>query len=352
MVISGYQGPTLAALQVVWNPGARPMFGCGMTVLAPRPLGALGTGARMTVVLNAAAGSLAGRALEAVEHELHTLFQASGSQVTIVLAEGAGIHEALRRAAESDAEVVIAGGGDGTVATAAALLSGTRQILGILPLGTLNLFAKDLGIPLDPAAAVPALARGVVHEVDVGDVNGVVFLNNSVLGVYPRMVEERELQRRRHGIAKWPAMLIGMVKVLYRFSLLTVTLEFDHEQRRLATPVVAVANNAYDDGFGRFLRRSRLDRGELAVYVTRHRTPLGFLGLMMRLVVGTWQRQDQLETFTTRALTVMPRRRHRHRPLKVANDGEIHAMIPPLVYRVRPRALRVLVPVPDGDAAR
>src|SRR5205085_3689399 len=98
------------------------------------------------------------------------------------------------------------GGGDGTQSAIASRLAGTQLVHGVLPLGTLNHFAKDLGIPLQLDEAVRTLAEGRVLEVDVGEVNGRVFINNSSLGLYPEIVRERELQQMRLGKSKWRAL--------------------------------------------------------------------------------------------------------------------------------------------------
>lgn len=295
---------------------------------------------KISVVLNGAAGSLVGQPIEESVSEVKRLFEEAGHIATVTAASGPEIVAAIDQAAASDAEVVVVGGGDGTVATAAGKLMGTDKALGILPLGTLNLYAKDLGIPLDIAEAVPLLAHGRIKPMDVGDVNGTVFLNHSVLGLYPLMVQEREEVREERGLSKWPAMAIAMCKALKRYPLLRVRLETDRGTRRITTPILAVANNPYDEGFGSFLKRSHLDTGELALYVAKHRQPLRMARMMVALVLGTWQRDAELEVMHLTEFTVKSRRS----ALKVANDGEVHRMKPPLHYRMLAGGLRMLVP--------
>lgn len=295
---------------------------------------------KIAVVLNSAAGSLLGQSVEDALAAVERLFQEAGHDASATAAAGSGIVAQVEKAVASDAEVVVVGGGDGTVACAANRVMGTGKALGILPLGTLNLYAKDLGTPLALEEAVPALARGEIRAMDVAEVNGRIFLNHSALGLYPLMVQEREETRRRSRLPKWPAMGIAIVKALRRYPLLTVGLDLGSGPTTLVTPALAVANNAYDDGFGAFLRRSRLDAGELALYVARHRRPLRMAKLVVGLVLGTWQRDDELEVFRVREFTVTSRRRR----LKIANDGELEQMAPPLSYRIRPKALNILVP--------
>jgi diacylglycerol kinase family enzyme len=186
---------------------------------------------KLSVVLNSGAGSLLGQPMADVTAEVKRLFEEAGHTADVAAATGPAIVAAIDRAVASSADVVVVGGGDGTVATAAGKLIGSAKALGILPLGTLNLYAKDLGIPLDLAEAVPLLAHGQIKPMDVGEVNGTVFLNHSVLGLYPMMVQEREEVRETRGLSKWPAMAIAMCKALHRYPLLTVILVW-----RMAAP--------------------------------------------------------------------------------------------------------------------
>jgi diacylglycerol kinase family enzyme len=302
---------------------------------------------RLKVVLNASAGTLMGMGPDEAARRVREGFRRAGrDEPEVELVPGSDVAAALERACGEDVDAVVVGGGDGTIATAAHHLVGKRVALGILPLGTMNLMAKDLGIPLGLEEAVEALARGEVRAIDACTVNGHVFLNNSVLGLYPRMVEERERQRGAHHLRKWPAMFLAAFRSLWHFPLLQVSVETDGVRRRLLTPILAVANNAYDEGYGRLLQRSRLDAGRMGVYLARHRSPLGLVWLMLRLFVGGWQRNPELETLVVAELRVRAFRRR----IRVANDGEVLRLKPPLEYRVHPGALKVLVPRPEDRA--
>src|SRR5437764_4126415 len=159
---------------------------------------------RALVVLNARSGT--GCTPERVD-ALRGQFAEAGVQAELVLAQGGEqMFEAVDRARDSGVEMVVAGGGDGTQSAVASRLVGTPLVQGVLPMGTLNHFAKDLGIPLKIEDAIRALASGRVREVDVGEVNGRVFINNSSLGLYPEIVRERELQQLHLGKSKWRAL--------------------------------------------------------------------------------------------------------------------------------------------------
>ena len=167
--------------------------------------------------------------------------------------------DSARRAAVDGCARVVAGGGDGTISTVAALLAGTDKALAVLPLGTLNHFAKDLGLPLELEAAARVAATGRVVRVDVGEVNGRVFINNSSIGLYPRLVRRRQQQQDRLGRGKWAAFLFAGLSVLRRYPFLDVRLEADGRTFSRRTPFVFVGNNDYlMDGL-QIGARARLD---------------------------------------------------------------------------------------------
>ena len=300
-------------------------------------------GMKLAVVLNESAGTLLGRPVAGTVAELRQLFAAAGVEASVCAAPGPTVEAAIRAAVGSDADAVVIGGGDGTVATAAGLLLGSDKALGLLPLGTMNLLARDLGMPGDLRAAVAALARGERRLIDVGEVNGHVFLNNSVIGLYPSLVRARERQRGVPGWRKGPAMASAVLKALRYYNLIEVGADLGRGPRLIRTPALAVVNNAYRDPAATFLHRPTLDGGHLGVYVAKHRTRLGLVRLMAGLVLGGWQSDAELDSLIMTDLTVTSHSRHR---LKVAIDGEVCRLTPPLIYRIRPKALAVLGPAP------
>ena len=145
---------------------------------------------RTTVIVNGGAGSGHDDTLRA---QVQSHFEAVGVAAEVILAKGgAAIAAQVDIALRAGVDVIVAGGGDGTVSAVAAALVDTEVALGVLPLGTLNHFAKDLGLPLDLGGAVRVIAAGQTQRIDVGEVNGRVFINNSSLGLYPEMVRECE----------------------------------------------------------------------------------------------------------------------------------------------------------------
>lgn len=304
---------------------------------------------KLSVVLNGMAGALLDQPVEVKAAELEALFEQCGNEAEITFATGPEIVAAIERAIGSDADAIVVGGGDGTIATAAHRLAGTGKALGILPLGTANLLARDLGIPLDLEQAIRALAGGTIRAIDVGEVNGHIFVNNSVIGLFPKMARQRERQRGRMGLWNWFKMVIGTLRSMNRYPRLRIGVDMGAGPRRISATSVMIANNAYDDGFGALFSRSRLDAGELVLYVVRHRSLFALLRLAVAMLLGTWQQDRDLAVVRLRRLVVTSRKK----ALTVSNDGEVMLLPPPLRYRIRPGALKVLVPAasPAGSEA-
>lgn len=276
---------------------------------------------------------------------LTEIFARAGATAEVHLARSGGeiaslAHDALARRPD----MIVAGGGDGTVSSVAAVLAGSDVPLGVLALGTLNHFAKDLGVPLEIEAAIERIVRSEPVRVDVGEVNDRVFINNSSLGLYPDIVHDRERQRKRLGRGKWPALLWASLAALRRFSFMNVRLSVDGRQRPRRTPFVFIGNNAYVmQGFA-IGERMAIDRGRLSLYVVQRAGRLRLLQLALRALVGRLDQERDFEVTYTTDIVVESRKKR----LRVATDGEITMMEPPLHYRIRPACLLVL----GSDPAR
>lgn len=293
------------------------------------------------VIINANSGA---GSREGLRDRLAGMFGAAGIRARISLAKtGAEIDRLAQEAASGDADIVVAGGGDGTLNSVAAKLVGSNKTLGILPFGTLNHFAKDLHIPLELEAAVETIAAGQVANVDVGEVNDRIFLNNSSLGLYPSIVRERE-KKQRLGSGKWPAFIWAALAVLRRYPFLEIRLSVEGKAITTRTPFVFVGNNEYEMETLNIGGRTCLDGGELSLYVTRDTSRLGLVRLAIRALFGGLRQEKDFLAMCTEEIWIGTK----HKRMRVALDGEITVMEPPLHYRVRPRKLRVLVPVDDG----
>jgi diacylglycerol kinase family enzyme len=290
------------------------------------------------VILNGGAG---GGESSDEARALREAFDEAGLEARLLpFRSGEDMRDFARRAMEEKPPVLVAAGGDGTLSAVADVVRGTATALGVIPVGTLNHFAKDLGISLDPKEAARTIAAGRRIRVDVGEVNGRAFLNNASLGLYADMVRKRERQQRRLRRSKRAAMLWATLEVLHRSRLLDLRLELEDAVQECRAPFVFVGNNRYVmEGFD-IGKRERLDGGTLSVYTTRCCTAGGLLGLALRALFGRLRQAEDFVESSVRSLRVESRRGQ----LLVATDGELSTMQTPLELRIRPRALEVVVP--------
>ncbi|MDB5871733.1 MAG: sphingosine kinase [Ramlibacter sp.] len=294
--------------------------------------------APVSVIINSTSGQ--GCPPEWVQ-ELEQKFLSQGVAAQVVLIQsGEQILDAVDRSLQQGARTVVAGGGDGTVSAVASRLAGSDVALGVLPLGTLNHFAKDLHIPLDLDEAVQTIAHGREIAVDAGEVNGRLFINNSSLGLYPDIVLDRERQQRRLGRGKWRALLAACLHVARRYPVLPLRIDLNGKAYDRRSAFVFIGNNEYKmEGF-EIGERETLSAGRLSLYLTQRTGRFGLLRLALRALFGRLLQARDFEMVTAAALAVNTR----HKQMRVATDGEVTTMKTPLNYRIRPGALRVIVP--------
>jgi diacylglycerol kinase family enzyme len=288
---------------------------------------------KAVVLLNSQAGS-GGAEPERVGAAL----AAAGVDAEVRAVPGDELPSVARAAAAAGAAAVVAAGGDGTVAAVAGALAGTPTPLGILPLGTFNHFARDLGLPLDLRDAARVIAAGRVRPVDVGEANGRVFVNNASIGLYPLAVRDREARRV---LPRKLAMVLALLRMVARLPLLRLRLRIPGADLPRRTPILFVGNNAYEMRLLAPQRRPVLDGGALQVLVVRRRSRIGLVALALRALAGRLDAARDLEALAPTRLEVWGRAGHR---LLVATDGEVHRMEAPVALRIRPRDLRVLAP--------
>ena len=301
---------------------------------------------RVRAIVNRGGGTLLGSGGDDAEAEarLSSAFEAAGVEADVRLVDGPCLQDEFRAAAQDDAlDAVVAGGGDGTVSCAAGELAGTGRPLGVLPLGTLNHLARDAGIPTDLDGAVATIAANNVRPIDVGEVNGRTFVNNSAVGLYPHMVKQREELQQRLGRSKRLAMLSASLRALSRFSRHRLTIEMRGLKAPLETPLLFIGNNVYETSLLALGRRAELDGGELCLYAPMVRGRLQFLSLGLRGLFGL-SRQRDFASLTGIAEAIVHSRRA---ALTVSLDGEAVTIATPLRYRVRPGALRLIAPPPE-----
>lgn len=295
--------------------------------------------AGITVLLNRGGGAIA--ADPKIAGKVAAALEGAGlDSAEIELVDGGDCEVRCRTVAERGDPLLIVGGGDGTIGAAASALAGSETRLGILPLGTLNHFARDLGLPLDIAGAASVVAAGLAVAIDAAEVNGRIFVNNSSIGLYPTMVRARERQLRHNRRKKWLAMALALLQVLRRPMARRLTIETADFIAPHRTPFAFIGNNVYDTTLPTLGRRATLRGGELCLFVAKPRGPFGVLGLLLRAAFGRLDQAGDFEQHRAATVTI----RSRHRRLTIALDGELFRLRTPLRYHTRPAALRVLVP--------
>ncbi len=289
------------------------------------------------VIINAGSGSVES---EETKRKLVELFKENDVEANVHLAENGGeIVELAEKFAKSETEIIVAGGGDGSVSAVASKICGTDKILGVLPLGTLNNFSKDLQIPQDLAEAVKIIAAKNVKKIDVGEVNGHTFVNNSSIGLYPHIVKRREAQQRL-GHGKWRSAFWAALKMLKRSPFFAVRLKTDEGERVVKTPFVFVGNGEYEMDFFNIGRRAEIADGKLSVYFLRKSGRKGLFLLILRTLFGRLRQAHDFEEICVKEITFETRKKK----ILVAFDGEVEMLDTPLNYKIHTQSLRVIVP--------
>jgi diacylglycerol kinase family enzyme len=296
-------------------------------------------GRRVHVIINARSGT-PGKESAAERVSQYLSAHGIGAHVELVRTPQ-DIPAAAARAAAGEAELVVAGGGDGTIAAVAPVLLDTPKTLGVLPLGTFNYFARRLGVPLDLDEALEVIATSTTTTtVSVGEVNGQVFLNNSSIGLYPAVLKQRETLYRRIGRSQVAAYLSAAFVLIRPPGFLDLEVTADGVAMDRRTPLLFVGVNPHQmEAFG-IPGYDCVDEGRLAMYVTRPLSPVQLWGLGLRGFFRGLHGAGELEVLCAREARVGVGRPR----VRVAMDGEVTRLRSPLHYRLRADALRVLTP--------
>ncbi len=282
-----------------------------------------------------------------IGEKVATAMRAAGIVGEVELLDGAGVAKRAKEAVAAKAPLIIAGGGDGSISAAAGAIAGSETVLGILPLGTLNHLARDLGVPFDIEKAAAIIGEGNERCIDVAELNGRVFVNNSALGLYPRMVVDRDVQEKRLGRSKKLSMAVAAARTIIRFHHSRVMICADGNRVHIETPLLFVGNNEYDVALPTAGKRAALDTGKLCVLVLRKKSRWGLFAAALRALLGITRVDDMIRLDAVKELRVESRRSH----LTASIDGETEQLQSPLTYRVRPGSLRVMAPAAGRDLA-
>ncbi|MDQ6677305.1 MAG: diacylglycerol kinase family lipid kinase [Acidobacteriota bacterium] len=291
----------------------------------------------IAVVINSQAGKNADGDLCS---RVRDLFSAHGCTVQVAMPDTPGdMQDAITRFLESGCGVLAAGGGDGTISAAAARLIGGNVRLGVLPLGTLNHFARDLGLPTDLEGACAAICHGQAKRVDAGRVNGRIFLNNSGAGLYPSVVRRREWGERT-GRSRLLAFSAAVLQVLRRYPFLELELDMDGKKMFRRSSFLFVGNNEYQLEGLSFGTRPNLNSGLLSVVVSNRAGRFGLFRIALAALFHRLPRNRDIEILATASVRI----RSSKKSLRVSLDGELTRLETPLIYECLPGALQVMAP--------
>jgi len=297
---------------------------------------------RVGVVLNRGAATLKGQDGRDTAAEIRRYFKAAGHQASVKLTTGSGMGAIIdRHLKQKDIDVLIVGGGDGSVSSAAARLKGSNIALGIIPLGTMNLFARSLGMPLALADALAALVKAHPKPVDVAMVGDRLFLHQLSFGLQPELVKTRERMKYRSRVGKMFASVRAFLSTLRRPKQLALEIAIDGEAKVFRTPALVISNNLYGETLLPFA--DKVDEGVLGVYICTSRKWPDLIKLTADVMLGNWANNPCVETFAVHTVAIAPLGRDR-KPITASLDGELVQFIGRISVKILPRALTVLVP--------
>lgn len=232
-------------------------------------------------------------------------------------------------------------GGDGTITSIAEAVSGYKVPIGILPGGSMNLLARDLGMSLDLKQAVEQLRSAVPVKIDTATINGRWILNICNIGISTNFTEMREQFRDYPGWIRWSLLIWYMIKSIFVYPVMMIELTAGKRRYKFKTRSVSISNNPLSRDSIILPARTRLNSGLLGIYVAKDRSAWSLPVLIFKLLVGNWMYDEDLTAFTTQSATIVPLHR---RKLKVMIDGELYRIKKPLNFRLHPGSLTLLKP--------
>lgn len=301
---------------------------------------------RTIVLINEKAGSVVARGAETLAGEIRDAFAEAGHDVAVDACAPNRMTAAIEKAAaRSDVEAIVAGGGDGTLSAAAATLAGGDVALGCLPLGTMNLYCRALGMPMDPGEAVQALAGGRIGMADMGAVNGRPFLHHVSIGLQPSIVMTRNREDFKGKFGKMWATAKTLVRKLGSASPVSVAIDLPDGVRPFRVPAIFVTSNPLlRDRVG--IMQARNAR-RLGLYICTSARWDDLLKVGASVVLSDGERAAYLEIHELPEVTI---RRRRGRGFNASVDGEIVRFGSPLEIACRADALRLLLPAETPPA--
>lgn len=302
---------------------------------------------RIAVAINSKAGTARTADRGQLRERLREVLSPVGDVADITFVEPRAFKRTLAAlAARADLDIVVVGGGDGSISTAGTIFAGTGKTMGVIPLGTFNLFARSLGIPIGMDAALDALPQCVAKAVDVGTmVDGtgrrLIFLHHVSFGFHPKFIEIRDAIPYASRLGKILASFRVWRRTLRSLKRLSITIHGDVERPKARYYQVAVTVGSFREAFGDLPHAEDLTKGDLDLLLLPARGQLDFVMAVLQAALGRWRSNTRIEAIPVR-LAVLER--NRPDPVTISVDGELVRCVPPFTFKVEPKALRVLMP--------
>lgn len=296
---------------------------------------------RFAAVLNQDGGALRSIDLPAFIDRMRQTLEAAGHCIDIEIAAGKDIVATLERiASRHSVDIVLAGGGDGTISAAAARLMGRKKALAILPAGTMNLFARGLGIPLTLDAAIKSFADGEVIAVDLATANGQPFVHQFSIGMHAKMVQLRQAMEFGSRLGKMRASIKAAWAAINNPSAMKVTLIIGDAEIVTRTTGIGITNNLFGEGHLPYADNPA--GGVLGIYVTVARRRGELVRLLFDMARGKWRDSEHVEIHQTDRVVLKVH--SAARKLRAVMDGELIRLDRETTIEIHPGALNVLVP--------
>ena len=296
---------------------------------------------RFAAVLNSEGGTLRTTDLDAFSKRMTDKLDAAGHSVDIDIVAGKDIASALDKAvARRNIDVVLVGGGDGTISSAAARMRGKKKALAILPAGTMNLFARGLAIPQSLDAAIEAFANGKVTAVDIASADGEPFVHQFSVGMHAKMIHLRDKMEFGSRLGKIRASARAAYATLGNPPKMDVTLVIGEAEVTARASAIGVTNNLFGEGHLPYADNPA--GGVLGIYLTVARQKGELMKFMLNVARGKWRDNEHVEIHQTDKVQL--KIRSRRRKLYAAMDGELVDLKPHTSIEIHPKALKVLVP--------
>lgn len=299
---------------------------------------------KIRAIFNRDGGTLRTMDLDALCAKAKTIFEQEGHALDCRVIEGKSVEAELRKAAhDDDVEMVLAGGGDGTISAAAATAFKSGKPLAVLPAGTMNLFARALGMPLDLERALVAIARGRMDRIDVATANGRPFVHQYGVGIHARLVRIRNGMTYGSRVGKMLASFRAILASAVNPPRFEVELHSAEGNRTVMASGIAISNNPLDDS--PVPVAGTLTDGVLGVYLAQSVTTNELLSLAFDVMTGRWRNNAAVSETEVRDLVLrFPKRK---RGTHAVIDGELIDLEAAVTLQIHPRALPVILPAKD-----